>query len=548
MHPKCYFIVIFVCLATLCDKAAGQHAESAECYGCRLGAKAVKFLVKYLSLSPNQISFVGRYICAAFDNDVGVCEEVIREQAKIIHHIIQANIETSASHVCQLMHSCRIHTDWTINIPPKLFINKTSERNTISEPFRVLHITDIHYDEQYTVGSASKCNKFLCCQADNTVRSLYDDVAGYWGSWGKCDAPHNLITETFRHIQENPVGFKYVYFTGDVVSHRIWNTSIESNIRLINGIFYEMKQAFPGVKIFPTLGNHETHPVNLFSPANYPDETLSTQWLFDEVAELWGLWLPEDTKVTIRKGGYYTVLVEPGLRIIALNSNAAYVYNWWLFLLDNVDPYGQLQWMTDVLYEAEKNGEAVHILSHVPSNGRDVEKVWSHQFRRIVDRFSNTIKGIFNGHSHLDELILYRSIEKPHKPINVAWNGGSVTPYHETLYLNPTYRIFEMDASTFDILDYEQWTFDIVDANLEAYNPPQWYKLYSFRTNYEVSGLTPEDIDALLDRMKYNSTLQELNYKYRVRGADNLCDYECWKEIWCSMHASEAKENRKSCF
>lgn len=156
----------------------------------------------------------------------------------------------------------------------------------------------------------------------------------------------------------------------------------------------------------------------------------------------------------------------------------------------------------------------------------------------FIFRFSHIIKGIFNGHSHLDELILYRSIEKPHRPINVAWNGGSVTPYHETLYLNPTYRIFEVDASTFvgfkrspeglssgifhpifyvyfaqDILDYEQWTFDIVDANLEAYNPPQWYKLYSFKTNYEVSGLTPEDIDALLDRMKYNSTLQELNYK-----------------------------------
>lgn len=44
---------------------------------------------------------------------------------KIIHHIIQANIETSASHVCQLMHSCRIHTDWTINIPEKRFINKS---------------------------------------------------------------------------------------------------------------------------------------------------------------------------------------------------------------------------------------------------------------------------------------------------------------------------------------------------------------------------------------------------------------------------------------
>ncbi|KRT84324.1 Calcineurin-like phosphoesterase [Oryctes borbonicus] len=268
MSSKYLLVILLLWLSTLCDKtginfAAGQEAESAQCYGCRLGAKAVKFLIKSLSLSPNQISFVGRYICAAFDNDVGVCEEVIREQAKIIHHIIQANIETSASHVCQLMHSCRIYTDWSINIPERRFINKTNKFTAVAKPFRVLHLTDIHYDELYTTGSASKCNKFLCCQGDNKVRSLYEDIAGYWGSWGKCDAPHNLVMETFKHIQENPVRFKYAYFTGDVVSHRIWNTSIEGNIKIINGIFYEMKRAFPGVKIFPTLGNHETHPVNL---------------------------------------------------------------------------------------------------------------------------------------------------------------------------------------------------------------------------------------------------------------------------------------------
>lgn len=40
-------------------------------------------------MSPNQISFVGRYICAAFDNDVGVCEEVIREQAVCMYKSVE---------------------------------------------------------------------------------------------------------------------------------------------------------------------------------------------------------------------------------------------------------------------------------------------------------------------------------------------------------------------------------------------------------------------------------------------------------------------------
>lgn len=43
---------------------------------------------------------------------------------------------------------------------------------------------------------------------------------------------------------------------------------------------------------------------------------------------MWSVWLPEKTKKTIIKGGYYTVLAKPGFRIIVLNSNVAFTYNW----------------------------------------------------------------------------------------------------------------------------------------------------------------------------------------------------------------------------
>lgn len=57
----------------------------------------------------------------------------------------------------------------------------------------------------------------------------------------------------------------------------------------------------------------------------------------------------------------------------------------WL-LYDDFDPYGQLQWMADVLAEAEKAGEMVHILSHVPSGDDTSYSVWAHQFKRIIER------------------------------------------------------------------------------------------------------------------------------------------------------------------
>lgn len=50
------------------------------------------------------------------------------------------------------------------------------------------------------------------------------------------------------------------------------------------------------------------------------------------MADLWiGYgWLPESTRSTILQGGYYTVIPKKGFRIIALNSNVCYSYNWYV--------------------------------------------------------------------------------------------------------------------------------------------------------------------------------------------------------------------------
>jgi len=67
-----------------------------------------------------------------------------------------------------------------------------------------------------------------------------------------------------------------------------------------------------------------------FAPKNITDNNLSTQWLYEMIADLWidfG-WLPESTRFTILQGGFYTVSPKKGFRIIALNNNVCYCYNW----------------------------------------------------------------------------------------------------------------------------------------------------------------------------------------------------------------------------
>ena len=108
-------------------------------------------------------------------------------------------------------------------------------------------------------------------------------------------------------------------------------------------------------------------------------------WLFYEVAKQWGYWLPVDTQKTIRKGAFYSTLIKPGFRVIALNGNYCNKANYYL-ALNSTDPNGQLAWLVEQLEAAEKKGEKVHIIGHIPPGGIDCLKSWSATFYDIVNR------------------------------------------------------------------------------------------------------------------------------------------------------------------
>lgn len=166
--------------------------------------------------------------------------------------------------------------------------------------------------------------------------------------------------------------------------------------------------------------------------------------LFHLLAKTWN-WLPKDALDTVKNAGYYTVLLRKGLRVIALNNNEGYSYNWWL-MNDSRYFAKQLQWLQDTLFLAERNREKVHILVHIPNVSNDLFSTYSREYRRIVDRYWNTISAQFNGHTHIDQFTMFYAIDQPKTAINVAWNGGSVTSYSN---VNPNYRVYSVDKNSF---------------------------------------------------------------------------------------------------
>lgn len=182
-----------------------------------------------------------------------------------------------------------------------------------------------------------------------------------------------------------------------------------------------------------------------FPPTNIP-ERFSQQWLYNLVAEEWSQWLRDDgVNATLLEHGFYTVLVRPGFRIIGLNNQDCYNFNFWL-IYDPAIGYRQLQWLHDTLLQAEANNEKVHILAHIPSGGGGCFRVWSREYRRIIDRFWNTVTGVFNGHTHNDEFNIFYSRSQPSYAINVGFNGGSATTYSDK---NHNYKVYYVDSDTY---------------------------------------------------------------------------------------------------
>ncbi len=64
---------------------------------------------------------------------------------------------------------------------------------------KVLHLTDIHIDPNYHIGSMTECENELCCHLENG-KGIPGKTSKYWGDYGKCDLPFHSYIDALKHI------------------------------------------------------------------------------------------------------------------------------------------------------------------------------------------------------------------------------------------------------------------------------------------------------------------------------------------------------------
>jgi sphingomyelin phosphodiesterase len=124
-----------------------------------------------------------------------------------------------------------------------------------------MHISDLHPDLFYTPGAPVDCGEPLCCRSNVTAKGNSTRKASYWGSIGSCDVPIQTFELLLKDIKRiNPDA---IIWTGDNTAHDIWQQSQSYNLNF-TVILSERLKKTTNSTIIPSMGNHESWPVNVY--------------------------------------------------------------------------------------------------------------------------------------------------------------------------------------------------------------------------------------------------------------------------------------------
>ena len=296
------------------------------------------------------------------------------------------------------------------------------------------HFSDTHIYPQYKEGS-------------NPLAGLCRTLSGKTGKYGNynCDAPAILVSAAVDQIAY--AGYKpdFVLYGGDHICIFDTTQSKEMSIENIHNITQYLRiiqRALPNTRIFPVLGNHDVVPQFQF-PETGPFYVYST------IASEWREFVTEESVKTLNHSGFYTELIAPGLRLVALNTNIYYQDN--LIVSRSLeDPAGQLAWMKNILENARKNNERVLLTAHVPP-GKDFWAEFNKIYLKAFSGYNDVLVGAFYGHTHQEKFRIVKDVAEEGEGAHISFITSSVSPKYN---VNPSVTLYKYKkTSPFTILD-----------------------------------------------------------------------------------------------
>uniref|UniRef100_A0A914DSH6 Sphingomyelin phosphodiesterase n=1 Tax=Acrobeloides nanus TaxID=290746 RepID=A0A914DSH6_9BILA len=556
------FLILLFCFGLFGASLAGPaQLEATDCTICELLVDVLDSALND-AMVDNCVENVVLIICEKLkiDNaDDHVCNSIVSEFGDELIYVIKNLLKENPQNLCGfLIKDCDYKFNpfdirWPLPLPGIKPKHEEAPLPTGNKTLKVLHLSDLHIDMQYQIGSEANCTEPQCCRAPNNNHEFVQETdtitvpAQKWGTIGNCDLPYWTAEDMLQHINATHSDIDYVVVSGDLESHAIWTYTSDSHAQMIKNVSDLLRKYFPTTNVYFAIGNHEGVPIDSIAPHWVPENL--TYKLYDTMADSWHGWVPDDQEAVVRYRGCYMVKVYPGLRLISLNNLYGDPYNLFL-LLNQTDPDGTMSWLSEQLAIAEYAGDKVQIVAHIPGSASEAYEGWAINYYNLVNRFEDTIVAQFFGHTHSEQYYMYYldPEDATSRPTSVIFSAPSVTTYSQ---YNPAYRIYTIDGnypgSSFQILDFQEWYLNLT-AHGNA-STTTWDPLYtSVKEVYGMKNLSAGEWNNLAERMKTNETLVQTyirNYFRRddAERPDLTCDTKCTNDYICHIRKAHHSDN-----
>jgi sphingomyelin phosphodiesterase len=434
-----------------------------------------------------------------------VCAEAIQSYGDLVFDTL-LDRTVDPQRVCQKLAMCP-HTRERTRLKDyvKEVLKDKPETNrpkpTHKGTYTVLQLSDPHVDLLYAEGASHTCDQPLCCRPEFGYPSNASEGAQHWGTVGPCDIPFRTFSQFLQYTSSN-FDIDMIIWTGDNIAHDIWHQSQANQTLSTHEITKEIFKYFPDTPVYPMFGNHEPYPSDQYDTLGN-----TSSWLIDELSDMWKPWLDEKALETFKNYSYYSMVnKEQNVKVIAMDTQACDTEDFFL-IRDPSDPMHELEWLRKELYESEAANQGVFILGHIPPGDSVCYDQWSSRYRALIDRFTNTVRGQFFGHTHHDHFQVIRSFAD-NSPVGVAIIAPAFTTFS---YLKPSFRIIEVDSETNVPVDFHQYRLDLDKYNNNpALTTLEWDLAYSFVEQYGLKDMSFDSFDKLADQIKSDKDVARL--------------------------------------
>lgn len=408
-----------------------------------------------------------------------------------------------------------------------------SSKVTSQQENNFVNFTDLHFTPYYDKSLINELVKSEHTEWDNIFsKSAIKD----YGEYGE-EANYPLFNKALLNMKKNIENPDFIIMTGDFICHDFEAkfkkfSGIDSNEeahkfldKTIKFVSYKIKQVFGDISVFPALGNNDSYCGDYQLEAN--GKFLKT------FSDIWKKQInsPDMDKIFLQ-GGYYSATspVNKKHKIISLNSIFFSVkYN-----NGNYDRFcdckitndyselseKQFKWFEEKLKKYSTENCHVWVITHIPpginiyktikeSDQHENPKVFTYwkpeyaeKFKNIVSKYSDNIKVIMAGHTHMDD---FKIIYQDNSPKSFVHISPAITPVFGN---NPGFQSVSYNSTNLSFNNYKTYYVNISEKT------DKWKYEYSFSKNYKVKNITATTLDKIYNQMLKDSTVRNNYMKY----------------------------------